>query len=136
MGCMVDQEQTRLRVGGAPSAAAISPLPRVIFLLHRTEGATHGEIAAKLRVTQAVVECAIAHVLVTLVRMREGKPPQPCIYPDVDAAEAGLHEVFRASQPAWRVSNAVNRYNVSPSLRAWGGKTEFDAWLWDQVIAQ
>lgn len=132
---MADPEQ----ILGHRDASAVpdfSPLPRAIFLLHRMERATHAEISVKLEVTQAVVESAIAHVLVNLVRMREGRALQACIYADVVAAEASLYSKFQSGEAAWRHANATERLGLSRALRAWGGTTDFDAWLWYQVTGR
>lgn len=129
---MGDPEHT-LSLGDAANAPGFSPLPRAIFLLHRIERATHSDISSRLEVSQSVVESAIAHVLVNLVRMREGRPLQPCIYPEVVAAEVRLHSTFQTEEAAWRDANASNRLGLSRSLRAWGGTTDFDAWLWHCV---
>jgi hypothetical protein len=122
--------------GDDPSAVeAFSPLPRAIFLLHKIKRITHAEIAERLDITQVVVECSIAHVLTSIVRIREGKAPQPCIYPNVEIAEAKLRAAFQIDQAAWKTASSLNGLGGSRTLRAWGGHTDFDAWLWHQGTA-
>jgi hypothetical protein len=102
------------------------------LLLHRIKGITHAEIAERLDITQVVVECSIAHVLTTIVRMKEGEKPKSCIYPNVEIAEAKLRATFQVDQAGQKTAYSFNSLGVSPTLRAWGGHTDFDAWLWHQ----
>jgi len=124
---------SRARVSGCSAASAFSPLPRVIFLLHRIEGVTHADMAFRLNITQAVVECCIAHVLSNIVRMREGQSPQPCVYANVEAAETILQSAFDDEQADWQYTKDEASRRVSRTLLAWGGKSEFDSWLWHKA---
>lgn len=91
----VRADRARLLAAYEAAVLALTPLPRAVFLMCRIDGLTYPQIAGRLAIHEAVVPCALAHALSTIMWCMEGMRPNRRMPFMVIAAET---ELFRRYQ--------------------------------------
>lgn len=99
------------------AVAALTPLPRAVFLMYRVDELPYRQIATRLGLDIPEVEACIAHAICTIARLVDGDAVGDDTPELIATAEARLFERFRAS--------------LACRTRLWS----FDAWLRDSPPA-
>nr|WP_087576107.1 sigma factor-like helix-turn-helix DNA-binding protein [Sphingomonas sp. CDS-1] len=107
----------------------LSPLSRVVFLLHRVDELSYVEIAERLPITVAVVQACIVEALSVICAAVDDWAYSPRPREAIAKAEATLHERYRrrCREPSgtkslgiWRMSHSIHQIGRRrPTFEEW-----------------
>lgn len=111
------------------AVAALTPLGRAVFLMHRADGLSYREIAEHLDINIDMVEACLVYALTGVARMLDFHLPPGEPSAAIADAEAALLDEFRV----WcaRTSRSSSKYTVLGILGrlTLGHAQSFDQWL-------
>ncbi|OWQ98384.1 sigma factor-like helix-turn-helix DNA-binding protein [Sphingopyxis witflariensis] len=73
----------------------LPPLTRLVFLLHRVDDLSYGQIADRLTITTRAVECCLSEALAMICAFFDGDKPRRCRRKPLAQAEAALRQRHR-----------------------------------------
>lgn len=111
----------------AAAVDALSPLPRIVFLMHRVDDLTYATIAERLSLNDDVVEACMIHALARIARHVDGWPDAEAPPAAIVRAEAELLRQYRAGVFARLRGRSFERWllerrpprKAAPEARIW-----------------
>lgn len=108
----------------------LPPLSRVVFLLHRVDALSYGEIAGRLSITVPVVQACMVEALSVICATVDHCPYRPRSRELIAEAEAALRERYRHSCEQWSHANGVALWHKVRIFRPAARKPPtFEQWL-------